>query len=76
MNIIEAIQAANNSPIARKAWHRDFAIIPTDDIELCICVDKSNKTVPRWNPSRKDLVADDWEVVAEYAFASRKEQQA
>ncbi len=44
-----------------------FQIKPTDTTECCILLVVKNGRVknkgPRWNPTAKDLMADDWEVV-------------
>ena len=62
MELIEAIKQSNAEPIRRELWSSDFAIIPTDGIEACICLAKGEKTAPRWNPSKEDLLADDWVI--------------
>ncbi len=62
MDIAEA--ARKGKYIKRKGWPDDWAIQPTNS-ELC-CTSMSNgKLLPRWEPQRKDLVADDWEPVRE-----------
>lgn len=66
MNIQDAIKEADKQGkgIAREEWGlRPESIFPTNTIQCCILVSfKGDSIKPRWNPSKDDLVADDWIV--------------
>lgn len=72
MNICEAIQArGENDPyIARRSWNSGvvrsdpsmFCIMPTDSPDGCIFYG-DGKPMPRWQPTKEDLTADDWVTV-------------
>lgn len=67
MNIIEAIKKAQEeqNAIRRKDWAESRAgIIPTNSPFLGMFVIKENgkKGTRFWNPSARDLLAEDWEI--------------
>lgn len=65
MYIHEAVQKAQEVPsiIARPDFGRAFLIVPQNPRD-CIYAGTvgSLKTVPGWEPSAEDLLADDWKV--------------
>ncbi len=75
MNICEAILAIDSKHpyITRKSWNKGivhhkpmvFAIQPTDGPDCCIVYGVA-KPLPRWQPARADLTADDWVTVDAY----------
>jgi len=67
MYIHEAILAAkkDNGRITRREFRDYIQIEPTDSKEGFILHGKKQAPGPRWQPSAKDLLADDWEVTTE-----------
>lgn len=72
MIIQEAIKArtADKPFIVRRIWMEEYGclsdlgvkILPTDTPDYCIIQSKLSKVPSRgWQPSARDLVADDWE---------------
>ena len=72
MNICEAIKLVDERTpyITRASWNDGvlhekpmlFLIQPTNSPDCCICYGVS-KPSPRWNPTKEDLMADDWVLV-------------
>lgn len=66
MNIQAAVIAAHGVlPISRREWKGNIAIYPTDTptCAAIICREEAHlRASPRWEPSREDLIADDWEL--------------
>lgn len=72
LNIIEAIQkTCKETPyITREAWDRQFEpapghrilLMPTDTPDCIIALSSRDgiRSYPRWNPTKEDLLADDW----------------
>ncbi|WP_317294083.1 MW1434 family type I TA system toxin [Ligilactobacillus saerimneri] len=65
MTIIEAINAADNEDlIRRKSWRgSSLRIKPTDSESCCELYSDDKFLSKRWNPYKKDLIANDWMIV-------------
>lgn len=75
MNIIEAIKnTCKDTPyITRSAWDSEFEGIPghrillmptdTPDCIIALSYREFVRSYPRWNPTKEDLLADDWITV-------------
>ncbi|MBB1109442.1 MULTISPECIES: Thoeris anti-defense Tad2 family protein [Lactobacillaceae] len=64
MNIVEAIKKADNAhAIRRKSWVSDsLMLVPTDSTFLTAILFNKAVINVRWEPSKSDLLADDWET--------------
>lgn len=72
MNIIQAIQnTCKGEPyITRREWEHQFEpapdhrilLMPTDTPDCIIALTSRDgiRSYPRWNPTKEDLLADDW----------------
>ena len=58
-----ALAAGPGGKIARASWKGFSWVEPTDTPDCCRIQAGEFKAVPRWQPQRADLTADDWEVV-------------
>ncbi|WP_323058353.1 Thoeris anti-defense Tad2 family protein [Limosilactobacillus reuteri] len=65
MNIVEATKKADsNHAIRRKSWvSQSMMLIPTDTTFLTSIIFNKDVVNVRWEPSKEDLIADDWDVV-------------
>lgn len=64
MNIVEATKKADNEhAIRRKSWPSEsIMLIPTDSTFLTAIIFNRDVVNVRWEPSRSDLTANDWET--------------
>ena len=64
MNIVEATKKADNDhAIRRRAWvSNSMMLIPTDSTFLTSIVFRKDVINVRWEPSKSDLLANDWEI--------------
>lgn len=64
MNIVEATKKADNlHAIRRKSWvSGSLMLVPTDSTFLTAIIVHRDVVNVRWEPSRSDLIADDWET--------------
>lgn len=62
MDIADALQQSRE--IRRMTWPQDWCIKPTDN-ELCCVFFSQEKSAPRWEPTKEDLIADDWTPIRE-----------
>lgn len=64
MNIAEATKKADNiHAIRRKSWPSEsIMLVPTDSTFLTAIIFNRDVVNVRWEPSRSDLIADDWET--------------
>lgn len=71
MTIVEAIKATTEEKpyITRDKWQQELnyapghriRLLPTDTMDCVIYVGaRDGMCYPRWNPTRSDLLADDW----------------
>lgn len=65
MDIAEAIRQDDGGGIRRGTWPADWCIKPFDSELGCVFFSKK-ESAPRWEPTRKDLIANDWEPVTEF----------
>lgn len=75
MNIVEAIRSTcKDTPyITRQKWETEFdavpghriLLMPTDTPDCIIVISHRDgiRSYPRWNPTKEDLLADDWITV-------------
>ena len=63
MNIVEATKKADSKhAIRRKSWvSNSLVLVPTNSTFLTAMIFQSVINV-RWEPSKEDLIADDWEI--------------
>lgn len=64
MNIVEATKKADsNHAIRRKSWtNKSMMLVPTDSTFLTSIILNKDVINVRWEPSKEDLITDDWEV--------------
>ena len=64
MNIVEATKKADSAhAIRRKSWvSNSMMLIPTDSTFLTSIVFRQDVINVRWEPSKSDLLANDWEI--------------
>lgn len=62
MNIAEAVRKGEG--IRRASWPKDWCVKPTNS-ELCCTFFSKEESAPRWEPTKEDLIANDWEAVTE-----------
>lgn len=64
MYLRECILRSNGRLIRRRSWYRTMSINLTDGEDCCfVLTENKENRIPRWNPTKSDLLADDWEVV-------------
>lgn len=71
MNIVDAIKATTEEMpyITREKWAQELhhalghriRLLPTDTMDCVVYVGtRDGRCLPRWNPSKSDLLAEDW----------------
>ena len=64
MNIVEAIKKADSKhAIQRKGWQSTMRLVPTNSTFLTSMFANDSICNVRWEPSKDDLIADDWEII-------------
>ena len=64
MNIVEAIKKADSKhAIQRKGWQSTMRLVPTNSTFLTSIFANDSICNVRWEPSKDDLIADDWEII-------------
>ncbi|HCW79595.1 MAG TPA: hypothetical protein DG942_00645 [Ruminococcaceae bacterium] len=56
--------ARKGKGIRRAAWPEDWCIKPTNGELGCVFFSKK-ESAPRWEPTRVDLAANDWQPIRE-----------
>ena len=72
MDIAEAVQ--KGAGIRRAVWPKDWCIKPTNSELGCVSFSKE-KSAPRWEPTREDLVANDWEPINENGISANEQRE-
>lgn len=64
MTIIDAINSTNesNSYIKRASWDQPVKLLPTDEVQGFVVIMPASR-MNSWNPSKDDILADDWIAV-------------
>lgn len=64
MTIIEAIRSITEdySYIKRASWDQPVKLLPTDEVQGFVVIMPASR-MNSWNPSKDDILADDWIVV-------------
>lgn len=64
MTIIDAINSTNESHsyIKRASWDQPVKLLPTDEVQGCVVIMPASR-MNSWNPSKDDILADDWIAV-------------
>lgn len=64
MDIVEATKKADSKhAIRRKSWMTTMRLVPSDSTFLTSVFVNDAVCNVRWEPSREDLISDDWEVI-------------
>ncbi len=64
MNIVEATKKADSEhAIRRKSWGSTLRLVPTDTTYLTSMYANDSICGVRWEPSKDDLIAEDWETI-------------
>lgn len=64
MNIVEATKKTDSEhAIRRKSWRSTMRLVPTDSTFLTSVFANDSICNVRWEPSRDDLITEDWEVI-------------
>ena len=61
MDIVKAVRNDTGKGVRRLSWPKDWCIKPTNN-ELCCAIFSKNKSAPRWEPTKDDITANDWEI--------------
>lgn len=64
MTIIDAINSTNESHsyIKRASWDQPVKLLPTDKVQGFVVIMPASR-MNSWNPSKDDILADDWIAV-------------
>lgn len=64
MTIIDAINSTNESHsyIKRASWGQPVKLLPTDEVQGFVVIMPASR-MNSWNPSKDDILADDWIAV-------------
>ena len=64
MTIIDAINSTNESHsyIKRASWDQPVKLLPTDEVQGFVVIMPASR-MNSWNPSKDDILADDWMAV-------------
>nr|DAO02880.1 MAG TPA: Protein of unknown function (DUF2829) [Caudoviricetes sp.]DAX35879.1 MAG TPA: Protein of unknown function (DUF2829) [Caudoviricetes sp.] len=64
MTIIDAINSTNESHsyIKRASWDQPVKLLPTDEVQGFVVIMPASR-MNSWNPSKEDILADDWIAV-------------
>lgn len=64
MTIIDAINGTNESHsyIKRVSWDQPVKLLPTDEVQGFVVIMPASR-MNSWNPSKEDILADDWIAV-------------
>ena len=64
MTIIDAINSTNESHsyIKRSSWDQPVKLLPTDEVHGFVVIMPASR-MNSWNPSKDDILADDWIAV-------------
>lgn len=64
MTIIEAIRSIteDHSYIKRASWDQPVKLLPTDEVHGFVVIMPASQ-MNSWNPSKDDILADDWIAV-------------
>lgn len=64
MTIIDAINSTNESHsyIKRASWDQPVKLLPTDEVRGFVVIMPASR-MNSWNPSKDDILADDWIAV-------------
>ena len=64
MTIIEAIRSIteDHSYIKRASWDQPVKLLPTDEVQGFVVIMPASQ-MNSWNPSKDDILADDWIAV-------------
>ena len=64
MTIIDAINSTNESHsyIKRASWDQPVKLLPTDEVQGFVVIMPVSR-MNSWNPSKDDILADDWIAV-------------
>lgn len=64
LNIVEATKKADSEhAIRRKNWRTTMRLVPTDSTFLTSVFANDSICNVRWEPSKDDLIAEDWEII-------------
>ncbi len=72
MNIAEA--ARKSETIRRASWPHDWCVEPTSS-ELGCAFFSKKELAPRWEPTKEDLISDDWEPFNENGISANKQRE-
>jgi hypothetical protein len=54
-------QTLSDGKVYRESWNTGISIEPTDTWDCCVLYTPEGRSAKRWNPSKEDLVAIDWQ---------------